>query len=99
MITIETDRHGAGAAETEVHRIHAPGLCLGFLWTGDRWAHFLELGAFPHPLRVAETVEADPLAEDPRRVVSPAYQQIQFQQDPRDFYALLVGQAGAHHFS
>jgi hypothetical protein len=99
MITIETDRHGAGAAETEVHRVQAPGLCLAFQWTIDRWGHFLELGALPHPSRAAETVEADPLQEDPLRVVSPAYQQIQFQQDPQGVYALLVGQAGAHHFS
>lgn len=77
--------------------IVAPGLLLEFQWTGDRWAHALGIG--PDLARVARTVEGDPRRDDPARVVSPAYQQIQFQSGPEGAQALLVGQSGPHHFS
>ncbi len=47
----------------------------------------------PSPSRVTPTATTRP------RVVSPAYQQLQFQEDGRAVQALLVGQSGPHHFS
>ncbi len=46
------------------------------------------------------SIEGDPERDDPTRVISPAYQQLQFQTDgPKIIQALLVGQSGPHHFS
>jgi hypothetical protein len=96
MITIDTDRHGSDSPLCQ--RVQAQGLSLAFVWTGDRWAHVLEVGDSPRA-RVAESIESDPLTEDPLRVVSPAYQQLSFQRDPEGVFALLLGQARGHHFS
>jgi hypothetical protein len=77
--------------------IVAPRLRLTFHWTGDRWSHTLECpGAV-----VVRSVESDPQREhdEPARVISPAYQQVGFQRNGASVQALLVGQAGAHHFS
>ena len=74
---------------------------LAFLWTGARWVHSLEhraRGASSHRV-LAASAEGDPDRDDPARVVSPAYQDIQFQEDGATTQALLVGQSGPHHFS
>jgi hypothetical protein len=90
-------RRGDRAISWTIHRIIAPGLELSFRWDGDRWSHALGVG--PDAVRVAESVEADAPAESPGRVVSPAYQQIDFRGDALDATVLLVGQSGPHHFS
>jgi hypothetical protein len=79
------------------HTVVAPHLRLTFQWTGDRWSHTLE---WPRPA-VIRSVESDPQREhdEPARVISPAYQQVGFQRNGASVQALLVGQAGAHHFS
>ncbi len=82
-------------------RILATGsLRLAFHWAGDRWAHSLE-GRRPDDSTwlLARTIEGDPARDDPARVVSPAYQQLEFQADGPRWLALLVGQSGPHHFS
>jgi hypothetical protein len=74
---------------------------LAFSWTGDRWAHSLEHqgpGKTSHRV-LAISVEGDPARDDPTRVVSPAYQDLQFQEKGSTMLALLVGQSGPHHFS
>jgi hypothetical protein len=77
--------------------IVTPRLRLTFQWTGDRWSHALE---WPGVV-VARSVESDPRRErdEPARVISPAYQQVGFQRNGARVQALLVGQAGAHHFA
>lgn len=79
-----------------VHAIGGPRLRLVFVWTGDRWSHRIEIDG-----RVfAVPVELPPESEVPSRVVSPTYQQLNFQDAPDGArLALLVGQSGPHHFS
>ena len=81
--------------------IVAGDLRLAFRWTGERWVHRLELQERDQviPRVLAASVEGDPDRDDPTRVVSPAYQQLHFQEDGRSMQALLVGQSGPHHFS
>lgn len=90
MIRLEQSEH-AGA-------IVLSGFRLAFAWTGDRWTHWIELGDVPR--RAASAVEGGE-ADDPARVVSPAYQQLHFQAGGpgEPALALLVGQSGRHHFS
>jgi hypothetical protein len=74
---------------------------LAFRWSGDRWDHGLEdqaRGQDRHRV-LAWSVEGDPDRDDPTRVVSPVYQQLEFQNDGAILQALLVGQSGPHHFS
>jgi hypothetical protein len=77
----------------------APGLRLEFSWTGDRWTHALWLGPVARTVCAARAVEADPDPDDPARVVSPAYQEVEFERGVDRMGALLLGQAGPHHFS
>lgn len=79
------------------HAIVTSRLCLTFQWTVDRWSHALEWPG----VGAARSVESDPRRErdEPARVISPAYQQVGFQRDGARVQALLVGQAGAHHFA
>ncbi len=81
--------------------IQTPSLRLSFRWTGDRWAHAIEVRrpGVPDPVAVVRTIEGDPDRDDPARVVSPAYQQLEFQEGGTGLRALLVGQSGPHHFS
>jgi hypothetical protein len=76
-------------------------LRLIFHWNGDRWEHRIEYfdgNLIRRPF--ALSVEGDPERDDPTRVISPAYQQIQFQAaGPKITQVLLVGQSGPHHFS
>ena len=83
-------------ADPDSPTILTPRLRLSFVWTGDRWTHVLSIGERV----VARPVELDPSDEHPARVVSPAYQQMNFQDGPDGSrQALLVGQSGPHHFS
>ncbi|WP_435006763.1 hypothetical protein P12x_004250 [Tundrisphaera lichenicola] len=72
-------------------------LRLGFRWSADRWIHAIELISPSRP--IAWTIEGDLDRDDPTRVVSPAYQQLEFQERGSGLQALLVGQSGPHHFS
>ena len=74
---------------------------LAFTWLGDRWVHSLEFQGpnVPSHRVLAISVEGDPDRDDPARVVSPAYQDLQFQEAGSTWQALLVGQSGPHHFS
>lgn len=81
------------------YSIGAPDFRLEFQWNGERWVHelvFLSAGGFS---RVAQSFESDPGRDDPRRVVSPTYQQLETQDGPEGQGALLLGQFGPHHFS
>ena len=81
--------------------ILAPGVRLTFLRDGDRWTHALEVGKGPARVvgGIAQAVEGDPARDDPSRVVSPAYQDIQPHASGGDIQALLMGQATPHYFS
>lgn len=82
----------------EVRSIVTPELRLRFTRLGDRWTHALDIRPGPWQT-LAEAVEWVSADEDPTRVVSPTYQELHFQQDGAAVLALLVGQAGPHHFS
>jgi hypothetical protein len=89
MVELETDG--------DCRSIVTPTLRLAFRWSEDRWIHAIEPGRSGVP--IAWTIEGDPSRDDPSRVVSPAYQQLEFQERGRAIQALLVGQSGPHHFS
>ncbi|MEW4567263.1 hypothetical protein AB1L88_05290 [Tautonia sp. JC769] len=83
----------------ERRAILAPGFRLSFTWTGDRWAHSLDVAHDAQFRQIATSLEGE---ADEGRIVSPALQQLQFQQaheHPEILQALLVGLSGAHHFS
>jgi hypothetical protein len=81
--------------------ILAPGLRLSFLRDGDRWAHAVAVGAGDDTLLagIASSVEGDPARDEPARVVSPAYQDVQPHSSEGNVCALLTGQSTPHHFS
>jgi hypothetical protein len=81
--------------------IHAPGLRLTFRRGGERWAHALAVGDGTSDLLigVAESVEGDTDRDDPARVISPAYQDVQPHFAEGNTCALLTGQSTPHHFS
>jgi hypothetical protein len=74
----------------------SPTSRLIFRRDGKRWSHAIEVAGFGS---FAESVEADPSRDDPRRVVSPTYQELHFERRGHAVLALLVGQYGPHHFS
>lgn len=77
--------------------IEGSGLRFTFRRRGDRWEHALALGeGFGG---VASSVEGDSTRDDPARVVSPAYQDIQRHADDPAIVLLLTGQSGPHHYS
>lgn len=80
-------------------RMVAPTLAIRFRWTGDRWAHDLEIGTEVQRVRLARSFEESPDQGDPIRVVSPTYQELQVRQDGDNAQALLVGRSGPHHYS
>jgi hypothetical protein len=82
-------------------KILAPGVRLTFLRAGDRWSHALAVGDGDQNLLagIAESVESDPDRDDPARVVSPAYQEVQPHFAEGNVCALLTGQSTPHHFS
>ncbi len=82
----------------EVRSIVTPELRLRFSRLGDRWTHAIDIRPGPW-LLLSEAVEWVSAAEDPTRVVSPTYQELHLQKDGAAALALLVGQAGPHHFS
>ena len=77
------------------------GLRLEFQRRGERWIHGLSLATGEPTLLtgIAVTVEGDPERDDPARVVSPIYQDLQDHPAPAGERALLTGQSRPHHFS
>jgi hypothetical protein len=78
------------------------GLGLSFVRTDGRWGHCL--GAVPVPFGAPDltgcALEWDPDRDDPERVVSPVFQELQLQRDGEGRpHILLLGMAGTHHFS
>jgi hypothetical protein len=81
--------------------LRAPGLRLGFRRSGERWTHCVSVGTGDDALLtvIAVTVEGDPTRDDPVRVVSPTYQDIQPHFADGETCALLTGLSIPHHFS
>jgi len=81
--------------------LRAPGLRLEFRRSGERWTHCLSVGAGDQSLLsiIAVTVEGDPTRDDPVRVVSPTYQDVQPHFAGGETCALLTGHSIPHHFS
>ncbi|HWE36286.1 MAG TPA: hypothetical protein VG406_06910 [Isosphaeraceae bacterium] len=80
-------------------QVRAPGLVVEFHRLGDRWTHDVAVGPRGAPAVVAVAVEADAERDGPTRVVSPTYQELDFERGADRVGALLLGQAGPHHFS
>jgi hypothetical protein len=77
-----------------------PGMRVGFARTGGRWTHDLVLPDHL-PTEVARVVESQPDRDEPRRVVSPVYQEVH-RHEPRGgtgLCLLLTGLWFDHHFS
>jgi hypothetical protein len=79
----------------ETLALHAGPIVLAFRFDGQRWPHSIAIGE----RLVASSVEWLPERDDPRRVVSPAYQQLSRQASGEAEQVLLLGQWGHHHFS
>jgi hypothetical protein len=77
------------------------GLRLDFHKAPDRWVHALSVTADepPRVIPLAAAIESKPWHDDPRRVVSPVYQDLQNHPAPEGDRLLLTGQATPHHFS
>jgi hypothetical protein len=78
------------------------GLRVAFSRDGDRWSHLLstEQGYSLLPTVVlAATLEGNPTRDDPGRVVSPTYQEVQPHIDDSGFHMLMTGLSFPHHFS
>jgi hypothetical protein len=77
-----------------------PDLRLAFARTGPLWTHSLIL-AGEDGLEIARAVEPDPERDDPGRVVSPVYQDLQRHQSAHGsgLCLLLTGTLSKHHFS
>jgi hypothetical protein len=88
-------------ADDERRTVFGPGLRLTFSRVGDRWSHALAIQSGPLPAfaEVVGTVEGDPARDDPARVVSPAYQDIQEHACDDGVQLLLTGQSTPHHAS
>ena len=88
MVTIE---------ESDDERsIVTPDLRLRFRRVGDRWTHSIDIR--PGPWQTfADAIEWSP--EDQDGPARPTYQELHFQKNSEEAFALLVGQAGPHHFS
>jgi hypothetical protein len=76
--------------------IVTPDLRLGFRWSGDRWAHAIDLRPGPWQT-VATSVEGE--ESDGPGPSRPAYQQLHLQRDGGAAVALAVGQSGDHHYA
>jgi hypothetical protein len=87
--------------------LRGAGVRITFARVGDRWTHHAAFGDESagdlHLAEVASAIEGDPERDDPARVVSPVYQEIQqheFASDQiRGICLLLTGQSFRHHFS
>ena len=75
----------------------APGFQVTFVRTGARWTHRLEFDG----IEVVLAEENDSDRDDPARVVSPVYQEVQHHKllNWPGLCGLLTGQLAQHHFS
>ncbi|MGP0068790.1 MAG: hypothetical protein ACLQGP_34965 [Isosphaeraceae bacterium] len=77
-----------------------PGMGIGFVRAGDRWTHALSIPE-EGGVEVARVVESQPDRDDPARIVSPVFQELQ-KHEPRDGMSLCLLMTGLwfdHHFS
>jgi len=87
--------------------IDGPGGRVTFVRTDDRWTHHLAFRAGPETgagsSALVSTVEDEPGREDPTRIVSPVYQELQRHEFVGDHIrgvcVLLTGHMHQHHFS
>jgi hypothetical protein len=83
-----------------VERIVAPCLKLRFEWMADHWKHELVSTGSCASIPRIWSLEGGHDLDDPTRVNGPIYQQLNIKRDSDEVvHALLVGQAGPHHFS
>jgi hypothetical protein len=78
------------------------GFGLWFARNDGRWGH--NFGPVGEPFdtipRLAVSIEWNPDRDDPERVASPVFQELQLQRDGAGRpHVLLLGMAGPHHFS
>jgi hypothetical protein len=75
-----------------------PGLGVGFVRTGDRWSHALTI---PGGIEVARVVESQTDSDNPARIISPVYQELQKHEPPggAGLWLLMTGLWFDHHFS
>ncbi len=75
-------------------------LRLPFTWNEDRWRHLFVIGSGGGRRSFADSLEQPPNLQDSFQIVSPVFQDIEFQREANgSITALLVGQHGPHHFS
>ncbi len=87
--------------------IDGPGGRVVFVRTDDRWTHQLLFQGSPETgagsAALVSTVEVEPGSEDPTRIVSPVYQELQRHEfigdHIRGVCVLLTGHMHQHHFS
>jgi hypothetical protein len=88
--------------EGESHLTITWRIALGFFRHEDCWTHYFGVvinpfGAHDH---AGFALEWNPDRDDPERVVSPVFQELQLQHDGEGRpHVLLLGMAGTHHFS
>ena len=77
-----------------------PGLRIEFDRSNDRWTHSLSLHA-ESDIEIARVVESQPDRDDPTRIVSPVYQELQRHDSTRgtSLCLLMTGLWFDHHFS
>ncbi len=80
----------------DVYAIASSRFRLSFVRDGDRWG---SLHRRRDRCRLATRRRSIEGGDDPTRVVSPAYQEIQLRDDAGSRPAFLIGQSGPHHFS
>lgn len=83
----------------DILAIDALGVRLAFRRDGDRWTHAIEIVEGGASRELARAVEG---GDDPGRVPSPAFQELQFQREgdgAEVIQALLVGRSGPHYAS
>ena len=78
-----------------------PGMRIAFARTGDRWTHALAIPDEEGGFEFARVVESQPDRDDPARIVSPVYQEVQRHesQGASGLCLLLTGLWFKHHFS
>ena len=78
-----------------------PGMRIAFARMGDRWTHALTIPDEESGIELARVVEGQPDRDDPARIVSPVYQEVQRHepQGASGLCLLLTGLWFNHHFS
>jgi hypothetical protein len=87
--------------------LRGAGVRVTFTRSGGRWTHSAAFGEVSagdlHLTEVVRAIEGNPDRDDPDRVISPVYQELQRHEfagdDVRGICLLLTGQSFQHHFS